>query len=249
MSPSVAYYEHPYTNANGVPKLHLEGFGTRAIHVGSEPNRETGAVIPSISLATTYKQDAVGNNRVSFSYASCVRQAVDDVQGFEYSRSGNPNRNDLESMLASLESGGSYALAFSSGSAATATIINALGPDSHILSVNDVYGGTYRYMTRVAAANQGVQVTFLDLEKKEDDEILAAFQPNTKVNEPIPLKSLILTPYYIVNLDRIAHQSYSATCRHITHCPSRTVASFTPARSRRQHLSLSILFIAYFARG
>jgi len=88
-------------------------------------------------------------------------------------------------MLASLESGGAYALAFSSGSAATATIINALGPDSHVLSVNDVYGGTYRYLTRVAAENQGLQVTFFDLEKKDDDAILAALQNNTKVSELI----------------------------------------------------------------
>ena len=89
----------------------------------------------------------------------------------------------MESTLASLESGGAYALAFSSGSATTATIINALGPDSHILSVNDVYGGTYRYITRVAADNQGVQATFVDLEKEDDETILAAFRPNTKVCE------------------------------------------------------------------
>ena len=65
MSPSTAYYDQPYTNGNGVAKPRLDGFGTRAIHVGSEPNRETGAVIPPISLATTYKQDSVGNHRVS----------------------------------------------------------------------------------------------------------------------------------------------------------------------------------------
>ncbi|KAI0732636.1 Cys/Met metabolism PLP-dependent enzyme-domain-containing protein [Fomitopsis betulina] len=141
-----------------------DGFGTRAIHVGSEPNPETGAVIPSISLSTTYKQDSVGNHK-----------------GFEYSRSGNPNRNALEATLASLESGGAHGLAFASGSSTTATIIQSLGPDAHIVSVNDVYGGTFRYMARVAAENQGLQTTFVDLENADDEAILAAFRPNTKL--------------------------------------------------------------------
>ena len=102
-------------------------------------------------------------------------------QGFEYSRSGNPNRNALEETLASLESGGAHALAFSSGSATTATVLQSLGPDAHVISVNDVYGGTFRYIRRVAAENQGLQATFLDLESAGDDDILAAFRPNTKV--------------------------------------------------------------------
>lgn len=102
-------------------------------------------------------------------------------QGFEYSRSGNPNRNALEATLASLESGGAHGLAFASGSSTTATIIQSLGPDAHIVSVNDVYGGTFRYMARVAAENQGLQTTFVDLENADDETILAAFRPNTKV--------------------------------------------------------------------
>ena len=102
-------------------------------------------------------------------------------QGFEYSRSGNPNRNALEATLAALESGGSYAIAFSSGSATTATMLQSLGPDAHILSVNDVYGGTFRYMTRVAAVNQGLETTFVDLEGADDDTIRAAFRHNTKL--------------------------------------------------------------------
>ncbi|KAI0077593.1 hypothetical protein K474DRAFT_1661520 [Panus rudis PR-1116 ss-1] len=141
-----------------------DGFGTRAIHVGSEASTETGAVIPAISLSTTYKQDAIGSHK-----------------GFEYSRSGNPNRNALETTLASIEVGGAYALAFSSGSATTATVLQALGPDSHIISVNDVYGGTFRYMSRVANVNQGLETTFLDLENADDETILSAIRPNTKL--------------------------------------------------------------------
>jgi len=167
MSPAVVNGHsngHSNGHGNGIAKPHLDGFGTRAIHVGSEPSAETGAVIPSISLSTTYKQDGVGKHK-----------------GFEYSRSGNPNRNALEATLASLESGGAYALAFSSGSSTTATVLQSLGPDAHIVSVNDVYGGTFRYMTRVAGENQGLQTTFVDLENADDETIVSAFRPNTKL--------------------------------------------------------------------
>ena len=101
-------------------------------------------------------------------------------QGYEYSRSDNPNRHALETQLAALE-GGHHGLAFSSGSAATATVFNAIGPGSHVISVNDVYGGTFRYMKRVAKENQGVDVTFLDLENAEEEALYAALRPNTKV--------------------------------------------------------------------
>ena len=104
------------------------------------------------------------------------------LKGFEYSRSGNPNRNSLETTLASLESGGAHALAFASGSATTATVIQSLGPNAHIISVNDVYGGTFRYMRRVAKENQGLETTFLDLENAGDDEIIDAIRENTKVS-------------------------------------------------------------------
>ena len=131
----------------------------------AEPSKETGAVIPAISLSTTYKQDAIGVHK-----------------GFEYSRSGNPNRDALEATLASIETGGAFGLAFSSGSAATATVLQSLGPGAHILSVNDVYGGTFRYMRRVAQEVQGLETTFLDLENSQEDDVLAAIKENTKVS-------------------------------------------------------------------
>jgi len=177
MSPSIDFGRpslsngHANGHANGVNgslKKHrnLQGFSTRAVHVGSEPNAETGAVIPPISLSTTYRQDAIGVHK-----------------GYEYSRSSNPNRDALERTLASLELGGAHALAFASGSATTATVIQSLGPGAHILSVNDVYGGTFRYMTRVAKENQGVETTFVDLENVSDDgkELLNHIRPNTKL--------------------------------------------------------------------
>ncbi|KAK7044012.1 cystathionine gamma-lyase cys3 [Paramarasmius palmivorus] len=163
-----------HTNGNEVhkqPVASLDGFGTRAIHVGSEPSDETGAVIPSISLSTTYKQDGVGNHK-----------------GYEYSRSGNPNRNALERTLASIEAGGAEGIAFSSGSSTTATVIQALGPAAHVISVNDVYGGTFRYITRVASTTQGVTATFLDLEdvspgSQGEASLVSALQehPDTKL--------------------------------------------------------------------
>ncbi|KAG0145871.1 hypothetical protein CROQUDRAFT_658126 [Cronartium quercuum f. sp. fusiforme G11] len=132
--------------------------GTQLIHVGSHPDPSTGAVIPPISLSTTYKQDAIGVHK-----------------GFEYTRSLNPNRLALETLVAALEGAPELApaepgglplplgLASSSGSSATATVIQALVPQGgHIISMSDVYGGTHRYLTRVAGAF-GVQTTFLDL--------------------------------------------------------------------------------------
>ena len=104
------------------------------------------------------------------------------MQGFEYSRSDNPNRHAFEQTLASIEAGGAHGIAFSSGSATTATVLQSLGPGAHIISVNDVYGGTFRYMTKVAKLNQGLETTFVDLENADDDTIIAAFRSNTKVN-------------------------------------------------------------------
>ncbi|KAL0640293.1 cystathionine gamma-lyase cys3 [Maublancomyces gigas] len=118
------------------------GFGTRAVQAGSPHDPVTGAVISPISLSTTYAQTSVGN----------------PVGLYEYSRSSNPNRDNFEHAVAALE-GASYALAFSSGSATTATILQSLAAGSHIISISDVYGGTHRYFTKVAAAH-GVRVTF-----------------------------------------------------------------------------------------
>ncbi|THU83777.1 hypothetical protein K435DRAFT_843908 [Dendrothele bispora CBS 962.96] len=160
-------------NTNGHASKKQDGFGTRAIHVGSEASSETGAVIPPISLSTTYKQNGVGNHK-----------------GFEYSRSGNPNRNALEQTLASIEAGGAEAIAFASGSSTTANIIQSLGPNAHVISVNDVYGGTFRYMTRVAPTTQGLQTTFLDLQDLSEpsspsspstEALLSSITPSTKL--------------------------------------------------------------------
>ncbi|CED84208.1 Cystathionine beta-lyases/cystathionine gamma-synthases [Phaffia rhodozyma] len=144
--------------------MEAQQLSTRAIHVGSEPDPYTNAVIPPLSLSTTFVQNGVGNLGGG---------------GFEYSRSANPNRQALESNLASLENG-SDAFAFSSGSAATQCAIQMLSTGAHVLSVSDVYGGTFRYLAKVGSAVQGLETTFIDL---NDDEkvIYDAIRDNTKL--------------------------------------------------------------------
>ncbi|KAF2766241.1 hypothetical protein EJ03DRAFT_183590 [Teratosphaeria nubilosa] len=117
-------------------------FGTLAVHAGAEVDKVSGAVIAPISLSTTFGQTAVGV----------------PIGEHEYTRSSNPNRADFETCIASLERA-KYALAYSSGSATTANILQSLAAGSHVVSVSDVYGGTHRYFTKVASAH-GVQVTF-----------------------------------------------------------------------------------------
>jgi cystathionine gamma-synthase len=107
------------------------GFETRAIHAGQEPDARTGAVVPPITLATTFAQDGVGAHR-----------------GYEYSRSGNPTRTALESCLASLE-GARHGVAFASGLAAEDALLRVLEPGDHVIIPNDAYGGTYRLVARV----------------------------------------------------------------------------------------------------
>jgi cystathionine gamma-lyase len=136
------------------------GFSTRAIHSGQLPDKITGAVTTPISLATTFIQRSPGEHT-----------------GFEYSRTGNPTRLSFEKQLASCE-GGKYALAFSSGSATTATIINMLSAGDHIISVDDVYGGTNRYFNRVAKPNMNLSVSFIDFNKQ--GQLEAAITEKTK---------------------------------------------------------------------
>jgi cystathionine gamma-synthase len=107
------------------------GFETRAIHAGQASDVATGAVVPPITLATTFAQSDVGEHH-----------------GFEYARSGNPTRLALETCLASLE-GGRYGFAFASGLAAEDALLRQLPQGSHIVLGNDAYGGTYRLIDKV----------------------------------------------------------------------------------------------------
>ncbi|OSS49846.1 hypothetical protein B5807_05838 [Epicoccum nigrum] len=135
-------------------------FGTLAVHAGSPHDPVTGAVIEAISLSTTYAQTAVGK----------------PVGEYEYSRSSNPNRDNFERAVAALEHA-NYALAYSSGSATTANILQSLAAGSHVVSVSDVYGGTHRYFTKVALTHN-VKVTFAPSIELDMEELI---QPNTKL--------------------------------------------------------------------
>jgi len=135
-------------------------FRTRAIHVGNERDPATGAVVPPIHVASTFIQPGAG-----------------DWGEFDYSRSGNPTRKNLERTLASLESG-EGALAFASGMAATHCATMLLEAGDHILAGSDIYGGTYRLLHKVAN-RAGVEVTLAD--SRDLDALAAAITPKTKM--------------------------------------------------------------------
>ncbi|MGV1004153.1 MAG: cystathionine gamma-synthase [Candidatus Nanopelagicales bacterium] len=120
------------------------GFETRAIHSGQEPDPATGAVVPPLSLSTTFAQQGVGGHR-----------------GFDYSRSGNPTRAALETALASLEGAG-HGFAFASGLAAEDAILRLVPPGGRVLLGNDAYGGTFRLIDKVHRP-AGLPYTAVDL--------------------------------------------------------------------------------------
>jgi cystathionine gamma-lyase len=104
---------------------------TKTIHAGQHADKETGAVIVPLYLASTFKMDAINKDR-----------------GFEYSRSGNPTRQALEKCLAELENG-KFGLAFSSGLAAEHAVISTLKPGDHVIAPKDMYGGTFRLFDKI----------------------------------------------------------------------------------------------------
>ncbi len=136
------------------------GFATRAIHVGQEPESATGAVTIPIYQTSTFAQ-----------------WALESQQAYDYSRSGNPTRTALEKALATLDNG-THALAFASGMAAETVTLLLLSPGDHVISGNDVYGGTYRLFTKVFA-NKQIKVDFVDTSAIK--QITAALRPETRL--------------------------------------------------------------------
>ncbi|WP_435318349.1 cystathionine gamma-synthase [Haloarchaeobius sp. TZWSO28] len=133
---------------------------TRSIHAGQEPDEETGALMTPIYANSTYKQDGPGEHR-----------------GYEYSRTGNPTRTDLEANLASLESG-EYGRCFSSGMGAINTVLNLLESGDHVVTGEDVYGGTHRIFTQVYE-QYDLEFSFVDM--TDLDAIADAMQENTEL--------------------------------------------------------------------
>ncbi|KAB7767688.1 cystathionine gamma-synthase [Xanthomonas sp. LMG 12462] len=134
---------------------------TLAIHGGQHPDPTTGAVMPPIYATSTYAQSSPGEH-----------------QGFEYSRTHNPTRFAYERCVAALE-GGSRGFAFASGMAATATVIELLDSGSHVIAMDDLYGGSYRLFERVRKRTAALEFGFVDLTDPAAFE--AAIRPTTKM--------------------------------------------------------------------
>ncbi|MEN1925977.1 cystathionine gamma-synthase [Luteimonas sp. MJ293] len=135
--------------------------GTTAIHGGQQLDPSTGAVMTPIYATSTYAQSSPGEH-----------------QGFEYSRTHNPTRFAYERGVASLERG-TRGFAFASGLAATATLLDLLDTGSHVIAMDDVYGGSYRLFERVRRRSAGLDFSWVDLTDPAAFE--AAIKSNTRM--------------------------------------------------------------------
>lgn len=135
-------------------------FDTIAVHAGQPPDPVTGAVMTPIVMSSTFAQRSPGEHA-----------------GFEYGRSGNPTRNALEACLAGIE-GGEHGFAFSSGLGASTTLLTLLKSGDHVLSGDDVYGGSFRLLDKVLAP-LGISSSFVDLSNL--DRVRESLRPNTRL--------------------------------------------------------------------
>ena len=136
-------------------------FETKVIHAGQAPDPRTGAVMTPIYATSTYAQSSPGEHK-----------------GYDYARTRNPTRDALEACLAGLESG-SAGFAFASGMAAIGTVLELLDSGSHVVAMDDLYGGSYRILERVRKRSANVSATFTDLSVAENLE--KAIKPNTRM--------------------------------------------------------------------
>ncbi|UXY11807.1 PLP-dependent aspartate aminotransferase family protein [Kosakonia sp. ML.JS2a] len=138
----------------------MKTLATQSVHSGTF-NDQHGAVMPPIYATSTFAQPAPGQHT-----------------GYEYSRSGNPTRHALETAIAELE-GGTRGYAFASGLASISTVLELLDKDSHLVAVDDVYGGTYRLIENVRRRSAGLRVSWV----KPDDlaGLEAAIRPDTRM--------------------------------------------------------------------
>ncbi|MFC7165663.1 cystathionine gamma-synthase [Halospeciosus flavus] len=167
-----------------------ERFETRAIHAGQEPDEETGALMTPIYANSTYEQSAPGEHT-----------------GYEYSRTANPTRTDLEDNLAALE-GGEYGRAFSSGMGAINTVLNLLKAGDHVVTGDDVYGGTHRIMTQVYE-EYDLEFDFVDT--TDHDAVREAMREETELVWVETPTNPLMRVNDIAALSEIAHE-YDALC-------------------------------------
>lgn len=135
-------------------------FGTKAIHAGVHPDPETGAIMTPIYQTSTYVQAAPGKNK-----------------GYEYARTANPTRTQLQDALAALENG-KHGICFSSGMGAIDAVMKLLNPGDHVIAVNDIYGGSYRLFTKTFQ-RFGIEFTFTSFD--EPAEVEALIKSNTRL--------------------------------------------------------------------
>ena len=157
------------------------GFATRCVHAGQQNDPATGAVMTPIYATSTYAQSSPGVHK-----------------GFEYSRSQNPTRMAFERCIADLESG-LAGFAFASGMAATATLLECLEKDSHVIVGDDVYGGTRRLFDQVRRRSAGIETSHVDL--SDPKALIAAIRPNTRL---VWLETPTNPTLKIIDLERIA---------------------------------------------
>ena len=135
-------------------------FATKSVHVGQEPDPTTGAVIPTIYMTAIYKYEDIGKTK-----------------GYEYSRNENPTRTVLEKTIAELENG-KHGLTFSSGMAAISVVTSILKPGDHLISSEDIYGGTYNLFQNILI-QRGIEVSFVNTSNIEN--IGLGLKSNTKM--------------------------------------------------------------------
>jgi cystathionine gamma-lyase len=138
-----------------------QGFSTRAIHAGQRPDPTTGAVMTPIYATSTYAQESPGVNK-----------------GYEYARGKNPTREAFEACIADLE-GGVQGFGFASGMAATSTALELLDAGSHIITGDDLYGGSWRLFERVRRRSMGLDFSYVDL--GDPEAVVAAITPKTRM--------------------------------------------------------------------
>jgi cystathionine gamma-lyase len=136
-------------------------FETKVIHAGQKPDPQTGAVMTPIYATSTYAQSSPGEHK-----------------GYDYARTRNPTRDALEACLAGLESGRA-AFAFASGMAAIGTVLELLDSGSHVVAMDDLYGGSYRILERVRKRSANLTASFVDLSNPENLE--KSIQPGTRM--------------------------------------------------------------------
>ena len=136
-------------------------FATRAIHAGQSPDPSTGAIMQPIYATSTYVQSSPGVH-----------------QGYEYSRTQNPTRMAWERCIADLESG-SHGFAFASGMATTATVLELIDAGSHVIALDDLYGGSRRLFDGVRKRSANLEFTFIDM--TELATVREAIRPNTRL--------------------------------------------------------------------